>query len=354
MRYPLPGIRSDRASRITDPDTIHVINNAHMRNPPVPRLGLDTYSLRSQNWDAFRQLDYCAARGVKVVHFSEPRLLGGFERPHLQRVRARADSLGLDIEIGMLSICPTSGIFDPSQGSAEEQLGRAIDAAVVCGSPLVRCVLGNTFDRRMPGGIGRHIDQVLQVLRAIRSRVIDAGIKIALENHSGDMQARELKMLVETAGTDFVGVCIDSGNAAWAIEDPHFTLDTLAPYVLTSHMRDSALWSTPGGIAAQWTRMGEGNVDIARYIRTYIERCPGRAVSLELIMHRQRTFDYHDDQFWSAYPSMRAREFARFLTRAEQGTPRPDVDASQTESVEDVDASVAWLKETLESLITDR
>ena len=318
-----------------------------MTHSPLPRLGLDTYSLRAQNWDAFQQLDYCAARGVKVVHFSEPRLVGGFDRAHLERVRAHADSRGLDIEIGMLSICPTSGIFDPAQGSAEDQLGRAIEAAVICGSPLVRCVLGNTFDRRMPGGIERHIDQVLQVLRRIRSRVLDAGVKIAIENHSGDMQARELKMLVETAGTDFVGVCIDSGNASWAIEDPHLTLETLAPYVLTSHMRDSAVWNTPAGVVAQWTRMGEGNVDIARYIRTYIERCPGRAVSLELIMHRQRTFDYHDDEFWKAYRSTPAWEFARFLTRAERGDPRPDADASRTETIADVDASVAALRESL-------
>ena len=316
---------------------------------PASRLGLDTYSLRAQNWDAFQQLDYCAARGVKVVHFSEPRLVGGFDPAHLERVRAHADSRGLDIEIGMLSICPTSGIFDPARGPAEDQLGRAIDAAVICGSPLVRCVLGNTFDRRMPGGIERHIDQVLQVLRRMRSRVIDAGVKVAIENHSGDMQARELKMLVETAGTDFVGVCIDSGNASWAIEDPHLTLETLAPYVLTSHMRDSAVWNTPAGVVAQWTRMGEGNVDIARYIRTYIERCPGRAVSLELIMHRQRTFDYHDDEFWAAYRSTPAWEFARFLTRAERGAPRDDVEASLTETIADVDASVA----ALESLITD-
>jgi sugar phosphate isomerase/epimerase len=273
--------------------------------------------------------------------------VGGFDRAHLERVRARADALGLDIEIGMLSICPTSGIFDPAQGPAEDQLGRAIDAAVICGSPLVRCVLGNTFDRRTPGGIDRHIEQVLEVLRRIRSRVTDAGVRIALENHSGDMQARELKILVEAAGTDFVGVCIDSGNASWAIEDPHLTLETLAPYVLTSHMRDSAVWNTPNGAVAQWTRMGDGNVDIARYISTYVERCPGRAVSLELIMHRQRTFDYHDDEFWVAYPSMPAREFARFLARAEKGEPRPDVDSSLTETVSDVDVSVAALKDIL-------
>jgi len=318
-----------------------------MPNFTVARLGLDTYSLRSQNWTAFQQLDYCAAQGVQVVHFSEPRLIGGLEAAHLERVRAHADSLGLELEVGMLSICPTSGIFDPAQGTAEEQLGRMIDAARICGSPLVRCVLGNAFDRRMPGGIERHIEETLKVLRAVRSRVVDAGLKVALENHSGDMQARELKMLVETAGTDYLGVCIDSGNASWAIEDPHFTLETLAPYVLTSHMRDSALWVTPAGVVGQWTRMGEGSVDIERYIRTYLTSCPGRAVSLELIMHRQRTFDYHDQEFWSAYRSTPAWEFAQFLTLAEKGAPRPDADASLTEKVEDVDISLKWLRGVL-------
>ena len=42
-----------------------------MLTTPIPRLGLDTYSLRSQNWDAFQQLDYCAARGVKVIAITD-------------------------------------------------------------------------------------------------------------------------------------------------------------------------------------------------------------------------------------------------------------------------------------------
>jgi sugar phosphate isomerase/epimerase len=312
-------------------------------------LGLDTYSLRAQGWTAFQQLDFCAAHGVRVAHFSEPRLIGSLEPAHLERVRAHADTLGIALEIGMLSICPTSGIFDPAQGTADEQLARVVDAAVIAGSPLVRCVLGNTFDRRTPGGIERHIEETLKVLHRVRSRAVDSGVKIAVENHSGDMQARELRMLVEAAGTDYVGVCIDSGNASWALEDPHLTLETLAPYVLTSHMRDSAVWNSPEGVVAQWTRMGEGNVDLARYIRTYIDKCPGRAVSLELIMHRQRAFDYRDPEFWSAYRSTPAWEFARFLARAERGEPRPPVDATRTETVDDVAVSLKALLAAISS-----
>ena len=312
-----------------------------------PRLGLDVYSLRFLNWDAFTVLDFCAAERVTVVHFSEPRLLGHLDPAHLQRVRERADALGLDLEVGMLAIAPTSGIFDASAGTAEEQLTRMIDVAITTRSPLVRCVVGNSFDRRAPGGIDRHIDAALDVLRNVRSRVMDAGLKLAVENHSGDMQAGELKALIEAAGVDYVGACIDSGNAAWALEDPHDVLETLAPYVLTSHMRDSAVWISDDGINVEWTRMGEGTVDLSRYIRAFVEKCPGRAISLELITNRQRAFNFRDRAFWDAYPKMRASSFARFLVLAEEGQPRPPIAPNLPTTLEDVEVSMQSMRGVL-------
>lgn len=321
-----------------------------MTNPSTParRPGLDVYSLRFLNWDALAILDYCGEQGVKVVHFSEPRLLGSLDPAHVQRVRQRADWLELDLEVGMLAVASSSGIFDAAAGTAEEQLARMIDVATALRSPLIRCVVGNSVDRRTPGGIDRHIESALGALRAVRSRVMDAGLKLAVENHSGDMQARELKMLIEEAGTDFVGACIDSGNAAWALEDPHDVLETLAPYVLTSHMRDSALWISPEGINVEWTRMGEGTVDIARYLRTFVDKCPGRAVSLEVITNRQRAFDFRDRAFWEAYPKMSASDFTRFFMLAEKGRSRPPVAPDLPTTLEDVTVSIAALRGLLD------
>jgi len=267
------------------------------------KLGVDLYSLRSQGWTPFECLDYCAAQRVQVVHFSEIKFLGSLEPDHLLRLRSHAERLGLEIEIGMLSICPSSRLYRP-----EERLTDMITAAQIIGSKIVRCVVGNSFDRPMQP----HIDNALAELRKVRSQALDANVMIAVENHSGDMQAHELKALVEAAGTDFVGVCLDSGNPLYAFEDPHFTLDTLAPYVLTSHVRDTAIWTTPQGIAVAWCPMGEGNVDIGGYVRKYLTLCPGRALSLEIIVRAEpRYFAYAD-----ANP--------HFLALAESGTPKPN------------------------------
>jgi sugar phosphate isomerase/epimerase len=253
----------------------------------------------------------------------------------------------------MLSMCPSSGIFNPAAGSAEDQITAMLPAARILGSPIVRCVLGTLEDRRRPGGIEARIDDAVRVLRAVRSRVVDAGLKLAVENHAGDLQARELKHLVEEAGPDFVGVCIDAGNAVWAVEDPHLTLETLAPYVLTSHTRDSAVWRIPDGAAVAWTRMGEGTVDIARYLRTFIARCPGCPLSLEIIVIPEpRRMLHRQPGFWDAYRHTPAWEFDRFAALADAGSPYvvpPYTDAVARER-EDVEASLAWTKTFLKGL----
>lgn len=295
---------------------------------PAPRLGLDLYSLANQQWTPNQLMDFAVKMNVKMVHFSEIRFLGSpdwqvaLAPANLRQVRARADELNLDVEIGMRSICPTSTTFDKAQGTAEEQLLRMVDAAKIMRSPIVRCVLGSQTDRRPD--INTHIDETIKVLKNTRSRIMDANVKVAIENHAGDMQARELKRLIEGAGKEFVGVCIDSGNAVWTIEDPHLTLETLAPYVLTSHMRDSYVFVSPRGTEVQWQRMGDGNIGMEDYIRKYVQQCPGAPVSLEVIVSgTPRTFNYRDPAAWELFKTTPASEFARFLALCEKGVPRP-------------------------------
>jgi sugar phosphate isomerase/epimerase len=315
------------------------------------KLGIDLFSLRAQKWTPLEALDYCAARKVQVVHFSEIRFIGSLEPENLRAVRDRAAKLGLEVEIGMRSICPTSTMFDKNAGTAEEQLTRMIDAADIVGSHIVRAVLGSAEDRVKPGPIEARIEDTVVVLENVRSKATNKNIKIAIENHAGDMQARELKMLVEEAGRDFVGVCLDSGNPLWTIEDPHLTLEVLHPYVLTSHVRDSAVWKVPQGAAVTWVEMGRGNVDIESYVKKYIELCPGRAVSLESIILGPRILPFHEAKFWDAYRKTPAWEFERFLEIAERGKPSQEEawekgDEPRRER-EALDESLGYLKKLL-------
>jgi sugar phosphate isomerase/epimerase len=315
------------------------------------KLGIDLFSLRAQKWTPIQYLDYCAARQVQVVHFSEVRFLGSLDPANLTAVREHAAKLGIEVEIGMTSICPSSKMFNASLGSAEQQLTNMITAAKTVGSHIVRSVLGSADDRQN-GAIEGKIDEVVQVLRNVRPKAKQEGIKIAIENHAGDMQAHELKSLIEKAGPDFVGVCLDSGNPLWTIEDPHLTLEILQPYVLTSHVRDSAVWKVPQGAAVTWVEMGRGNVDIDSYVRKYVETCPGKALSMESIVFGPRVLAYRDPKFWDGYRQVRAWEFERYLEIAERGKPYQDEPWETRDEAERerraLDASLTYTKKLLD------
>ena len=100
----------------------------------------------------------------------------------------------------------------------------------------------------------------------------------------------------------------------------------------------------------QWTRMGEGNVDMGGWVKKFAQLCPGKALSLEIIVTGTRPFPYLDPKFWDAYRGMPAWEFARFAALAEKGKPMParagvPKERAAAQEREDLEASIQWLRD---------
>lgn len=289
---------------------------------PQRRLGLDLFSLRSQGWSAFQQLDFAHAHGATVVNFSEPRFLGSTDSDHLKRIREHADSLGIQVEVGFGSICPTSTRFVKEDGSAREQLFKMFEIARIVGSPFVRCYLGSADERNSDLPLERHIENTIAACKSVRDADERHGIKIAVENHAGDLQARQLKELVEEAGTDYVGALLDAGNATWTLESPFHTLEVLAPLALTTGVRDSRIWLADDTVHVMWVPMGEGNVGIERWARRFHELRPDLALSLEIINLRSpRKFPVGKRTFWEQYRDVPAWVYEEFMALARDGKP---------------------------------
>ena len=191
------------------------------------KLGFDNFSVRAMNWKAPALLDYAASLKLDSILISDLDAYDSLEEKHLKEVKAKADDLGIQIHAGTWSICPTSKHFKDKWGTAEEHLALGIRVAKALGSPVIRCILGMGDDRMTEGGIEARITDTVKVCKACRTRAMDAGIKIAIENHAGDMQAWELVALIEEAGKEYVGATLDSGNATWTMEDPRASLEIL-------------------------------------------------------------------------------------------------------------------------------
>ena len=285
------------------------------------KLGFDNFSIRAFGWKAPQLLDYAASLKLDTVLLSDLDVYESHSDSYLKEIKAKADHLGIEIHAGTGSICPSSRSFNKRFGTAEEHLTLAIRVAKALGSPVVRCYQGTAEDRKTEGGIEARMKDTIKVCKNVRSRAIDAGVKIAIENHAGDMQAWQLATLIEEAGRDYVGATMDPGNATWTLEDPLLNLEILGPYAVTTGIRDSMVWEYQDGAMVQWTAIGEGNVDFHAYMKRYAELCPHVPVQLEIISGFARPYAYLKDDFWQLYKDIRAYEFSRFLALAKRGKP---------------------------------
>ena len=289
------------------------------------KLGFDNFSIRALGWKAPQLLDYAAKLHADVVLFSDLDVYESHSEAYLKEIKARAGGHGIEIHVGTGSICSSSNTFNNRFGTAEEHLALTIRVAAALGSPVARCYQGNAEDRKSDGGIMARIQDSVKVCKSVRQRALDAGVKIAIENHAGDMQAWELVTLVEEAGRDYVGVTMDSGNATWTLEDPMQNLEILGPYAATTGIRDSAIWESPEGAFVRWTAMGEGDIDFKAYMSRYAELCPNVPVILEIISGITRQYPYLKPDFWKPYQQVRAYEFAKFVALAKKGKAREPV-----------------------------
>ncbi|HYI25452.1 MAG TPA: sugar phosphate isomerase/epimerase [Thermomicrobiales bacterium] len=327
------------------------------------RLGIDSFSVRSQGWDAFQILDYASGLGLDNVHFSEREHLGGLDPDELRRVRDHADHLGIALEVGMRSFNRLAETFVATYGSGEDQLADMIDAATTVGSPIVRCFVGMASDR-LRVAPSELIAETIGTLKAVAPKAEAANVVIAVENHGmGDLLAPELRDVVDAVASSHVGVCFDSGNPVYAAEDAVYAAEILAPYTVSTHLRDTKVWTVPEGAMVQWAPAGRGTVDLKRVVEIILAASPDVPIDLEVITGgRPSLIDFRNPEstLWSLYPDMTAQSFARFMVLAESGEPGPieqilpppgggplkeDVaEALRTQQREHFEESVAWCR----------
>jgi 3-oxoisoapionate decarboxylase len=285
------------------------------------RLGFDNFSIRDFRWKAPQLIDYAASLKVEILLLSDLDVYESLEPAYLKGIRARAEDAGIRLHVGTGSICPTSASYNAQRwGPAVEHARLLLRTAELLGSPVARCYLGSRRDREGDGGIYPHIEATVKVLKAVQGQAEQAGVKLAVENHAGDMQAWELVDLITAAGTSYVGATLDPGNAVWTLEDPMVNLERLGPYTVTTGIRDSMVSETATGAQAMWTNMGHGQTDWPAYVKRFQELCPTDAFVLEIISYRWgHEMPYLEPAFWKSFPRARASEFARFVALAKRG-----------------------------------
>ncbi len=312
-------------------------------------------------WNDFQLLDYAAGLKLDALFLQDSLDPRRDDPAHWRKVKSYASEKGLHLETGIGAVLPRSA---DAMESSRQLLLKGVVMATAMGSPIVRCLHAGDREHMPPGPVDQNIETMIRLLKSVRSQAMDANVKFAIENHK-DLQAWEMRQVIQGAGKEFVGSYLDTGNPVFVCENPLTTLEELGPYALTVHLRDTAIYETPHGAAVQWVPLGEGAVDFKRFIGRLREVVSPVYVYVKPITGRPpQELAFLQPKFWRSYPKARASELARFLDLVQHGrpydghmviedlpgraTPEPFVAAIQFQQREHMERSVEYAKKVLD------
>lgn len=169
-------------------------------------------------------LSEIARLGAETVQFGDNLPLHRLSTDERRKVREHAQELGLSIEVG-------------ARGLTAQNLETYIQIAEEMGSPILRFVIDQN-------GYEPSMDEVESEIRRVLSRLSDVGIRLAIENHDR-FPVSVYVILLESLGSDHVGICLDTVNSFGAGQDYETVLGALAPYTINLHVKDFVINRVP-------------------------------------------------------------------------------------------------------------
>jgi len=283
------------------------------------KLGLNTYCLRFQRWTDRQLIDYCVKQKLDAIFLQDSLDPAAMDPSHWREVRTWVKDHALHIETGGGAILPRSKEALPATVAT---LRKNIERAAAVGSPIVRALLASDRYSMPDGTLEQHMETAVRVLREVRAQTMDLGLKIGIENHK-ELQAWQTRQVIEDAGKEFVGSYLDTGNPVFVAEDPLTTVETLGPYAVTFHLRDSVVYEHPEGVAVQWVPLGEGTVDFKSLVARAADILPPVHIYCKPITARPPVvIPIYSNEFWTKwFPNARSKDLSRFLALAKRGRP---------------------------------
>jgi sugar phosphate isomerase/epimerase len=292
--------------------------------------------------DTYEFLEHChtlGAAGIQsAIHGDIP------------KIRARAEQFGMYIE-AMVQLPKGSDTtaFEQSLKNAKE-VGAAALRSACLGSRRYE-----TFSSLADWQA--HVAESHQAIEAAIPLLEKYKIPLGIENHK-DWTADEMVALQKKYASEYFGVCLDFGNNLALLDDPMDVIEKLAPYTVTTHVKNMAV--EPGGDNTEGfllseVLLGDGYLDLPRAIRMLQQARPKAHFLLEMITRDPLKVPCLTDKYWVTFPDRSGLYLARtlrFVDTHESAKPLPRVSQLTHEEqmrVEDenVIACLKWARTNL-------
>lgn len=278
---------------------------------PRQRLGI-TIASYAKHWrskpalpgwqDALKVLDRCQELGAGSLQIS----VNNWSEDFAGAVREKRESLNVTLE-GQISL--------PKKTSDLDRFEANLKAAKEAGSKILRCVClgGRRYETfKTLDSWKTFVKESRAALERAEPLLKKHGLKLAVENHK-DWRIDEHLELMRHLDSEWIGVNFDFGNNLALLEDPHEMAEALAPYILTTHVKDMGLQPYQDGFLLSEVPLGEGILDLPKLITICRKAKPDIQFNLEMITRDPLKIPVLTEQYWITMSKLPAPDLARTL-----------------------------------------
>lgn len=147
------------------------------------------------------------------------------------------------------------------------------------------------------------------------------GLKLALENHK-DQTVPEMLAMLKKFSSEWLGVCVDTGNNMALLEEPHEVIQALAPHALSVHLKDMAVQLDAEGFLLSEVPLGQGCLDLPKIIATLRQANPAISFNIEMATRDPLKVPCLAENYWASFPGPREADLQASLTRARTHPPK--------------------------------
>jgi len=280
---------------------------------PSPRtsMGVVQYSFLASphTRSAYDFLEYCSWLGAGGIQTG----LDSLDAGYLDKLRRRTSELGMYLEVTV----------NLPQGDAAD-FEQHVAAAQQAGAQCLRsaCLNGRRYENFAS------LDQWKDFVTEAHQRIAQAvpilekhHMALGLENHK-DWTADEMVALLERHASEYLGVCLDTGNNVSLLDDPRDVIVKLAPYAVTTHFKDMAVKDHPEGFLLSEVPLGEGILDLSWVVDSIRKARPRAPLNLEMITRDPLKVPCLTDRYWVTFPERNGVYLARTLALVRDHAPR--------------------------------
>ena len=293
------------------------------------KVGLDALTLKAVSLDPLELLELTRAHGLEGLHFSA-RLLEGRDDAYVDRLSEEAEARGLYLELAGAGVNPGQSGRTVAEMVAEWK--PLFTLASKLNAPILNTCFGLLKERTFATPtLAEQIELTIEVLRELSLMAAEFDTVITMELHV-DLTSLELVHIIEAVDSEHVQVNLDTANALGLLEDPVDAARALAPYVHTTHFKDTCIYPTAEGYNWQGgAPLGRGLVDLPAVVEILYRANPNVHLNIE-DSGGFIPIPMYDEAFLGSFTDLtptRMARFVRHLWRGEQQVraglhPRPE------------------------------